>query len=126
MSLLLHGVGQGIRPAMHQDLACGQFRGLAFGGALAYFPLDANAATRTQLLNLLFVVWQTRLGQNLKVALATAVVYFRKLNPAFESLRVRTQPLITTHFPADSAFLASLTLIHSIGGSRLGFACFGQ
>ena len=114
MPLLLQRVCLRIGPTVYfhvrgVDLGC-----LSLAARLLHLAAHRDAAAGGELLHFAFVIRQLGIGDDLDVRQARAVIELGKLNPPFESRRVRIQPRSVTSRPTASTWRASLTDIVSM------------
>ena len=101
MSLLLQRIGLRIGPAVDNDLSRVHFGFLSLRRRLPNFARDGNAATGSQMLDLRLVVGQGRLGDDLNVAEARAIVQLEKAEAAL-GVAAGPHPAVQLNLSADA------------------------
>ncbi len=109
MPLLLQGIRLGVGPAVHNHFRRVNFRRLPAAARRLHFAAHRHAAARRELLHFALIVRQLRVGDDLNVGEARAVVELEKAEP---TLRIAPR--------------ANPTLQRDLTADRVGLSCSGN
>jgi len=105
-AFLLDGIGVGIAPAVDDDTGRLDFGRLALRGGFQHFAFDGDAAADVELFDFAFVVREIRVGDDLNIAEAGAVIEFDEAEAAF-GVAAGADPALQANLLADRFLLTS-------------------